>query len=112
MRRQRIEFFQIPSRMAIGGMFAFDEGFQAAFYYTDPDQNLVELNVNYYGNDWTATEHMKASPAIAQRPQIAPVDPEKMIAARKEGASAWELHERTVAGEFAPAKQYEWHGSF
>ena len=87
---------------------AFDEGFQAAVYYTDPDQNVVELNVNYYGNDWTATEHMKASPAIAQRPQIVPVDPERMIAARKAGASAWELHERSVAGEFAPAKPYEW----
>jgi catechol-2,3-dioxygenase len=93
-------------------VFAFDEGFQAAVYYADPDQNVVELNVNYYGNDWTATEHMKASPAIAQRPQIAPVDPERMIAARKAGASAWELHERSVAGEFAPAKPYEWHGSF
>ena len=93
-------------------IFAFDEGFQAAFYYADPDQNVVELNVNYYGNDWTATEHMKASPAIAQRPQISPVDPEKMIAARKADASTWELHERSVAGEFAPATPYEWHGSF
>ena len=42
-------------------VFAFDEGFQAAFYYQDPELNLVELNVNYYGNDWTATEHMLAS---------------------------------------------------
>ena len=25
------------------------EGFQAALYYEDPDQNLVELNVNHYG---------------------------------------------------------------
>lgn len=98
--------------LGIMPVFAFDEGFQAAFYYTDPDQNLVELNMNYYGNDWTATEHMKASPAIAERPQVAPVDPEKMIAARKAAASAWELHERSVAGEFAPAMPYEWHRSF
>src|SRR5271166_111109 len=34
-------------------LFAFDEGFQAAFYYQDPDRNLIELNVNYYGADWT-----------------------------------------------------------
>ena len=30
------------------------------------------------------------------------VDPDKMIAARKAGASPWELHERAFAGEFAP----------
>ena len=93
-------------------VFAFDEGFQAAFYYADPDENLVELNVNYYSSDWTATEHLRAAHAIAQRPEIAPVDPEKMIAARKAGASAWELHERSIAGEFAPATPYEWRGSF
>ena len=83
---------------------AFDEGLQGAFYYQDPDQNVVELNVNYYGNDWRATEYMKSSPPIAERPNLVPVDPEKMIAARKAGASTWELHERAVAGEFAPAK--------
>ena len=69
-------------------MSAFDEGFQAAFYYQDPDQNVVELNMNYYGNDWTATEYMKNSPSIAERPNLMAVDPEKMIAARKAGGSA------------------------
>jgi hypothetical protein len=29
------------------------------------------------------------------------VDPDKMIVARKTDASAWELHERAYAGEFA-----------
>jgi catechol-2,3-dioxygenase len=45
-------------------MSAFDEGFQGAFYYQDPDQNGAELNVNYYGNDWTATEDMKSSSSM------------------------------------------------
>jgi len=93
-------------------VFAFDEGFQAAFYYQDPDRNLVELNLNYYGNDWTATEHMLASAPLAQRPEIVPVDPEKMITARKTDASAWEMHKKAVAGEFSPASPYQWHGSF
>jgi hypothetical protein len=30
------------------------------------------------------------------------VDPDKMIAARKAGASPWELHERALTGEFVP----------
>jgi catechol 2,3-dioxygenase len=93
-------------------VFAFDEGFQAAFYYQDRDRNLIELNVNYYGNDWTATEHMLASAPLAQRPEIVPVDPEKMITARKAGASAWEVHKKAFAGEFPPANPYQWHGSF
>jgi len=88
-------------------MSAFDEGFQAAFYYQDPDQNVVELNMNYYGNDWTATEYMKSSPSIAERPNLVAVDPEKMIAARKAGGSALKLHERVSAGEFAPATPYD-----
>ena len=70
------------------------KAFRAAFYYQDPDQNVAESNVNYYGNDWTATEYTKSSPSIAERPNLVAVDPEKMIAARKAGGSALKLHER------------------
>jgi catechol 2,3-dioxygenase len=70
-----------------------------ALYYEDPDRNIVELNVNNYNNEWAATEHMRNSPSFAW----VNFDPEKMMAARKAGASSWELHERASAGEFAPA---------
>ena len=83
-------------------LWAADHGLGTAFYYEDPDQNIVELNVNNYGNEWTATEHMKTSP-----PTLAHVDPDEMIAARKAGASPWELHERAIAGEFAPTKPHD-----
>jgi catechol-2,3-dioxygenase len=88
-------------RLGIVPLWAADHGVGTAFYYEDPDQNIVELNVNNYGNEWTATEHMKTSP-----PDMTYVDPDKMIAARKAGASPWELHERAFAGEFAPTKPY------
>ncbi len=65
------------------------------------NKNVVEINVNNYGNVWTATEHLRIAP-----PTRAPVDPDKLIEARKAGASPWELHERAVAGEFAPARPY------
>jgi catechol 2,3-dioxygenase-like lactoylglutathione lyase family enzyme len=86
---------------------ATDFGMGTAFYYEDPDRNIVELNVNNYGDEWTATEHMRNSP-----PTRADVDPDKMIAAREAGISAWGVHKRAVAGEFAPAKSYEWRTSF
>ena len=88
-------------------VMAVDEGMQTAFYYADPDRNTVELNVNIYGNDWTATEHMKAQSSLGDRPRRVFVDPDKMIEARKAGASPWEVHERAFAGELAPAKPYD-----
>jgi len=88
-------------------VMAIDEGLQTGFYYTDPDQNSVELNVNNYGNEWTATEHMKGASSDVGRPRRMQVDPDKMIAARKAGASPWEVHERAFAGEFAPAQPYD-----
>jgi len=30
------------------------KGLQTAFYYKDPDHNIVELNVNNYDDEWTA----------------------------------------------------------
>ncbi len=88
-------------------VMAVDEGMQTAFYYADPDRNTVELNVNIYGNDWTATEHMKAQSSLGDRPRRMFVDPDKMIEARKAGASLLEVHERAFAGKLAPAKPYD-----
>ncbi len=85
-------------RAGIMPRWAADHGLGTAIYYEDPDRNIVEINVNNYGNAWTATEHIKTmSPAMVQ------VDLDKMIDARKNGASGWELHRRAGAGEFAPA---------
>ncbi len=93
--------------LGIMPVMAVDEGLQTGLYYIDPDQNGVELNVNNYGNEWTATEHMRSAPQFGERPVRVQIDPEKMVAARKGGASPWELHERAFAGEFAPAKPYD-----
>ena len=49
-------------------------------FQADPDQNSIELNVNNYGNEWTATEHMKTASSLAERPRRVQVDPDKMIA--------------------------------
>jgi catechol 2,3-dioxygenase len=84
-----------------------DEGSQIAFYYSDPDGNSVELNVSNYGDQWTAIEHIQTSPDFARRPLGVDVDPEKLVAARKAGASPWDLHERAFVGEFAPPKPYD-----
>ena len=84
-----------------------DGGSQTAFYYEDPDRNSIEINVDNYGDCWTSSEHMRTSPDFARNPMGTYVDPDKMIAARKAGASPWELHERARAGEFAPGQPYD-----
>jgi len=88
-------------------LWAADQFIQTAIYYADPDGNIIELNVNNFTSDWTVTEQLKNLPSRLHMN----VDPEKLIAARKSGASPWEVHERAVAGEFAAANSYGLHTS-
>ena len=81
-------------------MMAADQGVHMVLYYLDPDQNRIELNASNYADEWTATEHIKSTEST-----FAPFDPEKLLAARRAGASAWDLHQRIIAGEFAPGKR-------
>jgi len=92
-------------KLGIPLLWAADQFIQTALYYEDPDGNIIELNVNNFTDDWTVTEQLKNLPSRLHMN----VDPEKMIAARQAGASAWEVHERAVAGEFNAATSYELH---
>ena len=83
-------------------LWAADHGVGTSIYYEDPEKNVVELNVDNYGNRWTATEYLKA----AALPVPVQADPDQMIAARKAGASPWQLHERALAGEFTPKEPF------
>lgn len=89
--------------------WAADQYFQTAIYYLDPDHNTVELNVNNFDDEWTVTEQLKGVPSAKT---LTYIDPEKMIVARKAGASVWELHERAFSGEFTPTKPYDLHASY
>jgi catechol 2,3-dioxygenase len=88
-------------------LWAADQFIQTALYYEDPDGNIIELNFNNFSDDWTVTEQLKNLPSRLH----VNVDPEKLIAARKSGASAWEVHERALAGEFSPTASYALHTS-
>src|SRR5271166_4504234 len=72
--------------LGIPPVLAADQGIQMVMYYADPDGNIVEVNVHNYGNEWTATEHVKSAPSMAL---MAHFDPEKVIEARQRGASHW-----------------------
>lgn len=84
-----------------------DAGLQTAFYYSDPDGNSVELNVDNFGDPWTSGEYVRNSPEFASNPLGVFVDPDKMIAAHALGTTQWDLHTRARKGEFAPATAYD-----
>ena len=86
---------------------AADQGLQTAFYYEDPDQNLVELNINNYEHETLATDYMRESRSFPNRPRRVYVDPEKLVEAREAGLSPWQVHERAFAGEFEPTQTYD-----
>ena len=89
--------------LGITPLWAADHGVGTSVYWEDPDRNVVEIYVNNYGSPWTATEYLRS--ASAGMP--AQVDLEKLVAERKAGVSPWELHERALAGEFAPAEPFD-----
>ena len=93
-----LETYARLRRVGILPALAVDQGVQTAFYYGDPERNVVELNACNYDDEQAATERLRTSPPM----HAYVVDPEKMIDARKAGLSNWELHALAVAGDLAP----------
>ena len=81
-----------------------DHGPTIAFYYEDPDGNIVELFVDNFG-DWDKSrEYVRTSPEFHKNGMGALVDADKLVAARQAGMSFAELHRRAYAGEFPPSR--------
>ncbi len=79
---------------------ALDHGMTTSIYYVDPDGNSVELQSDNFG-DWKKSwEWMKSSSEFADDPIGKSFDPQKMLDARREGASEEDLHRRAYAGEW------------
>lgn len=99
-----LEAYARLKELNIVPVMALDEGVHICLYYQDPDRNNVELNANNYLSQQAALEHLKNPPPGPRRMFI---DPDKLIAARKAGVSAWQVHEKAMAGDFVPAKPYD-----
>jgi catechol-2,3-dioxygenase len=81
-----------------------DHGLTMSFYYPDPDGNMVELQSDNYGDWEKSTEFISTDERFVANPIGMFVDPEKLVAARREGISPWEVHERAYRDEY-PATQ-------
>lgn len=81
-----------------------DHGMTMSFYFVDPDGNSLELQYDEFG-DWSKSkEFMRSSAEFEADPIGKFVDPDKLLAAYRDGASADDLHRRAYAGEFSPGE--------
>jgi catechol 2,3-dioxygenase len=87
-----------------------NHGVATSLYYSDPDQNLVELQVDNFGNWDASSEWMRTSEAFRQNPRGAFFDPDLVLAAYKAGATFEQLQGDTYAGKYPPSKPPDLHG--
>jgi len=82
--------------------FCLDHGMTFSYYYTDPDGNHVELQVDNFG-DWSrSSEWMRTSEEFKANPIGVFVDPAKVAAAHADGVEFAEIHANAMAGKYAP----------
>jgi catechol-2,3-dioxygenase len=82
--------------------FCLDHGMTFSYYYADPDGNFVELQCDVFG-DWARSgEYMRTSEVFHANPIGVFVDPATVAEAAATGEPFERLHERAMAGEFAP----------
>jgi len=98
-----LETWERLQNLDIKPAFTVDHGITIAFYYNDPDGNLVELFTDAFGDHRKSMEFIRTSEALRANPPGTPVDPALLLAQRRAGVSLEDLHERAYAGEFAPA---------
>ena len=79
---------------------AMDHGMTTSIYYVDPDGNSVELQSDNFGDWQKSKEFMRTSPEFDEEPIGRFFDPQKMVEARRAGASKKEIHKRAYAGEW------------
>jgi catechol-2,3-dioxygenase len=101
------ELLQTYTRLKAQGILpelTLDHGMTLSFYYPDPDGNLLELQVDNFG-DWAAsTQWMTTSPEFAANPIGVQFDPDKLVEAMAQGLSHREIQRKTYSGEFLPEK--------
>jgi catechol 2,3-dioxygenase len=87
--------------LGIAAVLTTDHGPSFSFYYKDPEGNTVELTCLAY-DDLAKVRARLKSPENLRNPMGRAVIPEQLIAARELGLSLAEIHDRALAGEYAP----------
>ena len=86
----------------IAPAICLDHGMTFSYYYADPDGNNVELQCDVFGDWEKSTEWMRTSIDFRNDPLGKFVDPEKVAADRAAGVDFEAIHEKAMAGGYAP----------
>lgn len=79
-----------------------DHGMTLSYYYSDPDGNHVELQVDCFG-DWAASgAYMRDSEVFKADPIGKFVDPDRIAADHADGVSFEDIHAKAMDGGYAP----------
>ena len=81
-----------------------NHGLTTSIYYSDPDQNMVELQVDNFGDWERSSQWMRNAPEFRANPIGVFFDPDMMLAAHNCGASFSQILEASYAGKYPPSK--------
>lgn len=81
-----------------------NHGVCTSLYYSDPDQNMVELQVDNFANWDASSEWMRTSEEARRNPIGVFFDPEPVLAAYRNGAAFEQLQKDIRAGKYPPSK--------
>ena len=82
-----------------------NHGMTTSLYYADPDKNMVELQVDNFG-DWDkSSEWMRTAPEFRANPIGAFFDPDLVLAAHRAGTSVEQIHTDSYAGKYPATKK-------
>jgi catechol 2,3-dioxygenase len=95
-------------QLGIEPIVCLDHGLTVSLYYSDPDQNAVELQAANF--DWDkAAEWMRTSEVFRQNPIGAFFDSDAVLAAYKAGATFEQLQKDIWAEKYPPSKPVNMH---
>jgi len=89
-------------REGVRPAFCLNHGPTTSFYYRDPDGNHVELQADNWDNSTQSGRFMHEDPRFLEDPIGKPIDPARLIEARRAGLSPWEVHVASYRGELGP----------
>lgn len=92
--------YQRLKRKGLLPYMVMNHGPNTSFYYHDPDNNALELQIDNYGPDLRKGLEAMQALLTSSNPLGVMVNPETYLAAWQAGATLTELHERSYAGEF------------
>jgi hypothetical protein len=105
-------FDLVHHRLVILNDPSLSHGPNTAFYYYDPDKNIIELEIDNFGPDLEKglefMSEINCDPTILfSKPEVMfmPINPETYLKAWKAGATQAELHKRSYSGEFVEGSQ-------